>query len=190
MSEILDIVDEHGNPTGQTVEREKAHAQGIMHRTSHVWIVRKKEEKIQVLLQKRSINKESFPGCFDISSAGHIPAGCGYVESALRELSEELGVHAYEEDLIFCGDRLVLWDDKFNGKVFCDRQYSRVFALWLSQDEKDFILQPEEVDAVLWMDLEQCMEAVKQNTISHCMVLEELEMVYAAVNDEEDASIS
>ncbi|MDD6658388.1 MAG: NUDIX domain-containing protein [Lachnospiraceae bacterium] len=190
MSEILDIVDEHGNPTGQTVEREKAHTQGIMHRTSHVWIVRKKEEKIQVLLQKRSINKESFPGCFDISSAGHIPAGCGYVESALRELSEELGVHAYEEDLIFCGDRLVLWDDKFNGKVFCDRQYSRVFALWLSQDEKDFILQPEEVDAVLWMDLEQCMEAVKQNTISHCMVLEELEMVYAAVNDEEDASIS
>lgn len=190
MSEILDIVDEHGNPTGQTVEREKAHTQGIMHRTSHVWIVRKKEEKIQVLLQKRSINKESFPGCFDISSAGHIPAGCGYVESALRELSEELGVTATEEELIFCGDRLVLWDDEFNGKVFCDRQYSRVFALWLSQDEKDFILQPEEVDAVLWMDLEQCMEAVKQNTISHCMVLEELEMVYAAVNDEEDASIS
>ena len=27
MSEILDIVDECGNPTGQTVEREKAHAQ-------------------------------------------------------------------------------------------------------------------------------------------------------------------
>lgn len=187
MSEILDIVDEHGHPTGQTVAREKAHAQGIMHRTSHVWIVRKKEEKIQVLLQKRSINKESFPGCFDISSAGHIPAGCGYVESALRELNEELGVYASEEDLIFCGDRLVLWDDEFNGKVFCDRQYSRVFALWLSQDEKDFILQPEEVDAVLWMDLEQCIEAVKHNTIPHCMVLEELKMVYAAVKDEVDA---
>ena len=109
------------------------------------------------------------------------------MESALRELNEELGVYASEEDLIFCGDRLVLWDDEFNGKVFCDRQYSRVFALWLSQDEKDFILQPEEVDAVLWMDLEQCIEAVKHNTIPHCMVLEELKMVYAAVKDEVDA---
>ena len=54
------------------------------------------------------------------------------------------------------------------------------------QRQKDFILQPEEVDAVLWMDLEQCMEAVKHNTIPHCMVLEELEMVYDAVKNEVD----
>lgn len=39
--EILDIVDENGKPKGKTVEREKAHAEGIMHRTSHVWLLRK-----------------------------------------------------------------------------------------------------------------------------------------------------
>lgn len=38
--EILDIVDEHGIPTGKTVERTFAHEQGILHRTAHVWIVR------------------------------------------------------------------------------------------------------------------------------------------------------
>ena len=44
--EILDICDELGNPTGKTVEREIAHQQGILHRTAHVWILRKKENKI------------------------------------------------------------------------------------------------------------------------------------------------
>ena len=34
--EILDIVDENGNPTGETVERTVAHKTGVRHRTSHV----------------------------------------------------------------------------------------------------------------------------------------------------------
>ena len=31
--DILDIVDENGIPTGETVERETAHAKGFRHRT-------------------------------------------------------------------------------------------------------------------------------------------------------------
>ncbi len=95
--EYLDIVDENGFPTGQIVEREKAHAEGIMHRTSHVWLVRKKNGRIEALLQKRCDMKESFPGCYDISSAGHIPAGVDFAPSAVRELKEELGIEASED---------------------------------------------------------------------------------------------
>ena len=73
--EMLDIVDENGVPTGETVDREAAHRNGIRHRTSHVWILRKRNGKTQVLLQKRSLNKDSHPGCYDTSSAGHIPSG-------------------------------------------------------------------------------------------------------------------
>ena len=32
--EILDVVDENGNPTGETVERTVAHKTGVRHRTS------------------------------------------------------------------------------------------------------------------------------------------------------------
>ena len=39
MAEIIDIVDENGIPTGETVAREVAHEQGIRHRTSHVWLM-------------------------------------------------------------------------------------------------------------------------------------------------------
>lgn len=70
--EIFDIIDENGNPTGKTVTREKAHTDGIPHRTAHIWIIRKKDGRVQVLFQKRSMNKDSFPGKFDTSSAGHI----------------------------------------------------------------------------------------------------------------------
>ncbi len=94
MPEMLDIVDENGVPTGQSVPRTMAHAEGLRHRTSHVWIVRRKNGRVQVLLQMRCAAKDSYPGCYDISSAGHIPAGAEFVGSALRELREELGVTA------------------------------------------------------------------------------------------------
>ena len=73
--ELLDVVDENGIPTGETVERSIAHAKGIRHRTSHVWLLRRRSEGVEVLLQKRSDNKDSFPGCYDTSSAGHIRRG-------------------------------------------------------------------------------------------------------------------
>ena len=92
--EILDLVDESGRPTGRTAARAQVHRLGLCHRTSHVWVLRRREGRWQVLLQKRSEGKDSFPGCWDCSSAGHIPAGVDFVPSALRELREELGISA------------------------------------------------------------------------------------------------
>lgn len=178
--EFLDIVNENGEPTGETVERETAHREGIPHRTSHVWLLRKKDSRIQVLLQKRSKNKDSFPGCLDISSAGHIPAGCGYRESAVRELKEELGVTVSEEELVFCGTLPLKKDGFFHGSPFHDRQISAIFVLWKDIEESCFILQEEELESVLWMDLEACMKAVAENSITHCMFYRELEMIKAA----------
>ena len=174
--EYLDIVDENGNPTGEIVERAFAHKNGVWHRTSHVWILRKREGKIEVLLQKRADTK-SFPGCYDISSAGHITAGQGFLDSAVRELGEELGITATEDELLFCGDRKIIWDDVFFGEEYHDRQFTKVFLLWADVDEKSLTLQEEEVSAVKWMDLDECIEGVKANAFKHCIYPEELEMV-------------
>ena len=174
--EIFDVVNEYGEPTGETVDRETAHLEGIRHRTSQLWLLRKRNGRTEILLQKRALTK-SFPGCYDISSAGHIPAGDDFRESAVRELKEELGVTAEESDLIYCGDRYIIWDDVFFGKPYHDRQYTRVFKLWIDADEDEFTLQEEEVDSVLWMDLEQCIDGVKENSFSNCIDLGELMMV-------------
>ncbi|MBQ6622310.1 MAG: GNAT family N-acetyltransferase [Mogibacterium sp.] len=179
MKEILDIVDRYGEPTGETVERSIAHLEGIPHRTSHLWIVRERNGRPEVLLQKRALTK-SFPGCYDISSAGHIPAGDGYRGSAIRELREELGFTAAEDDLVCCGDRRIVWDDVFFGEPYHDRQYTRVFLIWLDPEEDALTLQEEEVDSVRWMDLEECIEGVEQGRFRNCIEPEELKMVLRA----------
>ena len=173
--EWLDVVDEHGNPTGEIIDRNEAHRKGIPHRTSHVWIVRMKNGRLQILLQKRSDNKDSYPGCYDISSAGHIPAGIDYVPSAIRELKEELGVEANPEDLVYCGQRRIRFEEEFHGEMFRDNQVSNIYLLW--QDREEFIIQKEELSCVSWFDFDECLAAVRNNTIPHCIYEEELMMV-------------
>ena len=114
--ELLDLVDENGVPTGEVKERELVHRDGDRHRTSHVWLFRRWNGQWQVLLQKRSGQKDSHPGCFDISSAGHIPAGVDWVPSALRELEEELGLRMQAEQLHLAGVRRFDWKGSFYGK--------------------------------------------------------------------------
>ncbi|MBQ8123358.1 MAG: NUDIX domain-containing protein [Ruminococcus sp.] len=103
--ELFDICDEKGIPTGRVTDRRTAHREGILHRTAHIWIVRKSPDgRTEILLQKRAACKDSFPGEYDTSSAGHITAGDEPLHGALRELSEELGIFAVPEDLHFAAD--------------------------------------------------------------------------------------
>lgn len=176
--ELLDIVDENGNPTGEVKERSLIHREGLLHRTSHVWIARKNHRSgMDLLLQKRSRCKDSHPGCYDISSAGHIPAGCGYLESALRELEEELGIKARPEELLDRGLRRIRWEEEFHGEMFKDRQVSRVYLLWKEIDITKLRLQKEEVESVMWMDYQECVDAVKAGSIPNCISLQELNML-------------
>lgn len=171
--ERLDIVDDNGNPTDETVDRADAHARGIQHRTAHVWLIREKNGVLEVLLQKRSADKDSYPGCWDISSAGHIPAGQGFRESAVRELREELGVEAEASALVFCGLRRFSCDGLFHAEPFHDRQVSAVYAL--ACDPEHFVLQDAEVAEVRWINIQDAF-AARPN----CIFPEELEMVRRA----------
>ena len=102
--ELFDVLDEDGKKTGVVRERSLVHMDGVPHGTAHIWVVRKNEDKTyDLLLQKRSRGKDSYPGCYDISSAGHVQAGDEFLPSAIRELKEELGIEAKEEDLEFAG---------------------------------------------------------------------------------------
>lgn len=184
MKEYLDVIDDNGNLTGEIVDRKIAHEKGIRHQSSHIWFVRKKDGEIEILLQKRSADKESFPGCYDISSAGHLSSGEDFETAAVREVKEELGISIKKEDLIFCGDRNIVWDGEFNGNPFHDRQHSKVFIVWYDAEKETFQVDHEEVESVKWISFKKCMENVKNNSFSHCIAMEEMQILKNILKDE------
>lgn len=185
--ELFDICDKDGRLLGRTRERTLVHRYGDWHRTVHVWIVRKKEEQdggsaYEILLQKRSHNKDAFPDCYDISSAGHMTSGEEFAASAVRELQEELGVYAKEEELVFLGYHRAEVETEFYGKPFVNREYSAVYLLERDIPLNDFLLQEEEVSEVVYMDLEECCKSIENGEIPNCIFLDELEMIKVAVH--------
>ena len=167
--EILDICDEKGIPTGETVSRDDAHRDGVLHRTAHVWIVRKKAGGYDILLQKRSMEKESFPGLYDTSSAGHIPAGEEPVPSALRELQEELGIAAQPEELSFAGMFRIQYEKEFHGKMFRDNEVTWVYVYEEPVEISALSLQASEVDEVRWFDLEEVSREIQTKRDRFCV---------------------
>ena len=175
--EYLDIVDENGIPTGRAEERTKVHAEGLRHRTAHVWIGRKDPEtgRLQVIMQKRSQQKDSYPGCYDISSAGHVPAGVDYLPSALRELKEELGITAQPEDLHFLFYHGGYCEAVFYGKPFRNLEYSAIYLYVKPVDIEKLTLQKEEVEEVRWFDYEEVLAGVMKEEPEYLLYPEEFE---------------
>ena len=171
--EYLDIVDEAGHPTGKTVSRRDAHELGIPHRTAHVWVVRQAGGRTEILLQKRSGEKESFPGMYDTSSAGHIPSGEEPVPSALRELSEELGIAAAAEQLHYAGTFRIRYEKVFHGRLFRDNEVTRVYVYREPVDIRSLRLQASEVSQVRWFDLDTVWQEILRGDRSRFCVPKE-----------------
>ena len=179
--ELFDERRPDGSLTGVVMERNVAHREGKCHGTAHIWIAREnKKSGCEVLLQKRSAHKDSNPGCYDISSAGHLQAGDTYREAALRELEEELGIRACREDLMELGLHEKESRKVFYGKPFHDHEISMVYLCKKPVETEKLVLQASEVESVRWMDLAECREAVEKGTIPNCIDIEELDMIARA----------
>lgn len=86
--EIFDVVDERDEVIGRQ-PRSEVHRLGLRHRAVHILVCNSRGE---LFLQKRSMQKDCFPGAWDSSAAGHLDCGEAYDACAVRELREELGL--------------------------------------------------------------------------------------------------
>ena len=126
MDERIDIVDGHGNPTGETRMKSEAHRLGLLHSTVHVWCY---THDGHILLQQRGKEKETFPLLWDVSVAGHVGAGEGIEISALREIKEEIGVDTTIGKLKKIG---IFPSLQKHNETLIDRELHHVFLLKLS----------------------------------------------------------
>lgn len=175
--EIFDIVDENGIPTGETIQRTVAHDKGIRHRTAHIWIVRNTDNGCEVLLQQRSYNKDSFPGRYDTSSAGHIRAGDEPLDSALRELGEELGIKAEPAALTYIGKFPIQYEREFFGKPFRDCEVAFVYLYTEPVDINALTLQADEVETVKWFAIDEVYKACVNHSPEFCVPVDGLNLV-------------
>ena len=97
-----------------------------------MWIYNNKGE---ILFQKRSLIKDTFPGKWDITG-GHVGAGETYLNAAIRELDEELGIS------VMPGNLETLDIQK---SLDIGREFQQIYLLRLNQLSDTFRLQKEEV---------------------------------------------
>lgn len=180
--ELFDEIREDGSRTGVVKERGVVHEDGSLHPTVHTWIVRSNDKSgYDLLLQKRSECKDSNPGCWDISSAGHVEAGHGYLESAIRELKEELGIDALPEQLREVGTRRCGFESEFYGRPFRDNELSMIYIYEEPVNTAELTLQESEVSETAWMDYQECRRKVAGHLFQNCIYEDELDMVGRAL---------
>lgn len=127
--EIVAIVDRDNRPIG-AVSRRIMRQQQLIHRACYILVFNSKGE---LFIQKRTQNKDIYPGYWDLAAGGVVLAGESYEESAQRELREELGVTTAKLRFLF--DQY--YEDGDN------KVWGRIFSC---TSNGPFILQAEEID--------------------------------------------
>lgn len=126
---MLDIVDDRDRVIGQA-PRDQVHREGLLHREVHIWVYNHRGD---ILFQKRSPTKDTWPNRYDASAGGHVPAGQDYLSAATMELQEETGIRARPEQLkqLQAADRSSTYDPttKTTNNVF-----RRIYAYPLTTD--------------------------------------------------------
>lgn len=87
--EILDIVNENDLVIG-SAPKDDMYSQKLLHRIVHVFVLH--PESSSIYLQKRATTKSYLPGYYCTSAGGHVHSGETYIEAAIRELKEEIGI--------------------------------------------------------------------------------------------------
>src|SRR5690242_11318614 len=91
MSDLIDVLSPAGLRTGETLPRKEIHRLGKYHRAIHLYLFNSRNE---LLLQKRALTVDHYPGVFSISVLGHVNAGEFSTATVRREILEELGIDA------------------------------------------------------------------------------------------------
>ncbi len=129
MAEYLDVYDIDGNKKGYTVERGRHSAPGNWFLCVHVYIF---TPDGKFLIQRRSLEKEYFPGIWDIT-CGAALAGETALDAAFRETKEELGLD------------VTGFKRHFVGKSRCFDCLNEVYFFEGAFELSELVLQKEEV---------------------------------------------
>jgi isopentenyldiphosphate isomerase len=123
--ELLEVFDADGHPTGVVRSRAAIHRAGDWHQAFHCWIVRDGPRGEELVLQRRALAKDTFPGYWDAAAAGHWRFGETPAQAA-REIEEELGLAIPFDALRWIGRETI---DRQHPNGLIDREHHQVYLL-------------------------------------------------------------
>tara|TARA_R110001592_G_scaffold363372_2_gene686146 strand:- start:7660 stop:8172 length:513 start_codon:yes stop_codon:yes gene_type:complete len=154
--ELLDVVDASDRVV-DVMARGEVHRLGLMHRSVHILVFNSDNE---LFIQKRSMLKDSNPGLWDSSAAGHVDAGEDYLACAKRELGEELGVS---------GAPLLEALFRLPASATTGMEHCSVYRCIY---DGPLILQEEEIDEGSWISIGEMQRRVAANDPSLTPILQ------------------
>jgi isopentenyl-diphosphate Delta-isomerase len=169
--EQFDILDEGGYHTGITKARSEVHKLGLWHRAVHLWVITDDNE---VLLQKRSSLKDSYPNCWDLSVGGHLEAGGHSKTTVIRESREEIGLQVSCDEIQYLWTQSYSWDSPDG--TFCDREFQDVYLYRTTHRVKT--QNSAEVSATQWMDCQQLLQLYREKNPAYVPHLKEFERLW------------
>ena len=150
MTERWDVYDLDRRPVGLTRPRGFAHPPEQCQLVVHVCLFNKQGE---MLIQRRSMAKKSYPGRWDVSVGGGVLAGETAREAAVREAREELGI---EIDLTGPAAVTLAFEGGFDDYFLAD---------WDGQPEA-LTLQTEEVMDARWATRAEMLEMLQAEMLA------------------------
>ncbi|MDA8085136.1 MAG: NUDIX domain-containing protein [Nitrospiraceae bacterium] len=147
--EFLEIVNENGEVKGIAPRSEIHGNPALMHRVAHVLVFNGKGE---ILLQRRSMNKDVAPGRWDTSVGGHVDPGESPELAALREMREELGVEGRLEFL--------------HSYIHTNHYETELVYTFRAVKEDGFEFNAEEIEEIRFWDLGEVEMAVGSSLLS------------------------
>lgn len=104
LNEVFPIVDKNDIVIGRTTRKNANSNPDIIHRSVNIFIYNRAGE---LLIQQRSPTKDTYPSTWAVGVGGHVEYGDEYLPTAVREISEELGLSINPTELIVLGKTLV-----------------------------------------------------------------------------------
>lgn len=129
--ELFVVVDKDDKVVGYKTRGECHKDRTIIHRSALVVLCNKDGE---ILLQKRSLKKDLYPGYFTLSSSGHVAKDESYEDAIKREIKEELGVVSPVE---FVTKFIVYFATETEMMAIFKGDYDGSFTI--NKDEIDFV---------------------------------------------------
>ncbi len=160
MEELIDVLDENGNKTGEIVTRTQIHKEGLWHKIVVIAII---DKEGRLLMQQRAKDKTKNSLKWDVSSAGHVSSNQTSIESAIRETQEELGIEVNEKELQY----ILTYKD--NVKIDEDYIDNQIYDCYIVKKEKIDIknikIQESELEQVKLCNLQQFKNIIENEDV-------------------------